>query len=342
VKLNLQQLDRHVGKGLAPVYLVSSDEPLLIDEALAALRSAAVKHGYIGRERHVAERGFDWSELAAGLQNLSLFSERRLIELRLPTGKPGDQGSRFLVETAANPAPDTILVVITPKLDSNATKSKWVKRLAGAGAWLPLQAPDVSGLPDWIGARFKAAGLCIDSDALQLLVAQVEGNLLAARQEIDKLTLLATNARVTIETVRASVADGARFDVFQLGDAALAGNRARAARILYGLEKEGVAAPLVLWSLVREIVALTDVILGVAGGQPVGKAMAAARIWSTRQSLFRRATQGRDARAARHLITSASRAERIVKGSLEGRPWNALFELTMTLAGDDGWPVAIA
>jgi len=342
VKLNLQQLDRHVGKGLAPVYLVSSDEPLLIDEALAALRGAAVEQGYTERERHVAERGFDWSELAVGLQNLSLFSERRLIELRLPTGKPGDKGSRFLVETAANPAPDTILVVVTPKLDSKATKSKWVTSLAGAGAWLPLQAPDVSRLGDWIGTRLKAVGLRIDSDALQLLVAQVEGNLLAAKQEIDKLALLAKDGQITIETVQASVADGARFDVFQLGDAALAGNRARAARILYGLEKEGVAAPLVLWSLVREILAVTDAILGVAGGQPVGKAMAAARIWPKRQSLFRRAMQGRDARHARKLIASASRAERIVKGSLAGRPWNALFELTMTLAGDDGWPVAIA
>jgi DNA polymerase-3 subunit delta len=338
VKLNPQQLESHVSGGLAPVYLISGDEPLLVDEVLARLRSAAVEQGYTERERHVAERSFDWSELAAGLQNLSLFAERRIIELRLPTGKPGDKGSRFLVEVATNPTPDTVIVVITPSLDKRTQKSKWATSLMKAGAWLPLYSPGAAELPAWIADRLAAVDLRADRDALQLLVSQVEGNLLAAKQEIDKLVLLATDGRITVDTVRTSVADGARFDVFQLGDAALAGNGARAARILYSLEKEGVAAPLVLWSIVRESIAVADVILMVSGGQSVGQAMANAGVWSKRQNLFRRATQGRDTRFARGLIASASRADRIVKGSLRGRPWNALLELTMTLASnDDGW-----
>lgn len=337
MKLDPQQLDTQVSSGLVPVYLVSGDEPLLVDEVLATLRTAAVEQGYTEREYHVAERSFDWSELASGLQNMSLFAERRIIEIRLPTGKPGDKGSRFLVAAAGNPTPDTVIVVITPALDRSTAQSKWATSLAKAGVWLPLRAPDAADLPAWITGRLTAAGLCADRDALQLLVAQVEGNLLAAKQEIDKLALLATDGRVTIDTVRTSVADGARFDVFQLGDAALAGNGARAARILYSLEKEGVAAQFVLWSLVREITVVADVILRVSGGQSAGKAMAEARVWTKRQNLFRRALQGRDAQFACELVASAGRAERIVKGSLTGQPWNALLELTMTLAGDDSW-----
>ena len=204
-----------------------------------------------------------------------------------------------------------------------------------------MNAPRAAELPAWIAGRLDAAGLRADPDALQLLAAQVEGNLLAAKQEIDKLTLLASGGQVTTDTVRRSVADGARFDVFQLGDAALAGNGARAARILYSLEKEGVAAPLVLWSLVREVLSVTDVILRVSGGQSTGKAMTG--VWKSRQNLVRHAIRGRDAEFARGLIASASRAERIVKGSLKGQPWNALLELTMTLASkDDSWRAEIA
>ncbi len=337
MKLNPQQLDAHVDGRLAPVYLLSSDEPLLIDEALATLRAAAVDQGYAEREHHIAERYFDWDELAAGLQNMSLFAERRLVEVRLPTGKPGVEGSRFLVAVAGEPTPDTVMIFITPALDSRSQKSKWVTSLVRAGVWLPIRAPSAGELPAWIAGRLAAVGLQADRDALDLIVAQVEGNLLAAKQEIDKLALLVTDGRVTVDSVRASVADGARFDVFQLSDAALAGNGARAARILYSLEKEGVAAPLVLWSLIREITTVTDVILRACGGLSSGQAVAAAGIWRNRQNLIRQAVRGRDARFARDLIASASRADRIVKGSLPGQSWNALLELTMTLAGGHGW-----
>ena len=337
MKLNSRQLESHVSRGLAPVYLVSCNEPLLVDEALDILRAAAVKQGYTEREQHVAERTFDWSGLASGMKNMSLFAERRIIEVRLPTGKPGDMGSRFLVEAAGNPVPDTVIVVITPSLDKRTAASKWVSSLAKAGAWLAMYPPRAAELPAWITGRLAVAGLKADRDALQLLVAQVEGNLLAAKQEIDKLVLLAKDGKVTLDTVRTSVADGARFDVFQLGDAAVDGDAVRAARILYSLEKEGVAAQLVLWSLVRESLSVADLILSVSGGQSIGQAMNKARTWKNRQNSFRRATQGRDASYARGLIASASRAERIVKGALRGRPWNALLELTMTLAGRDGW-----
>lgn len=333
MKLNARQLSSHLSSGVSPVYLISGDEPLIVDEALDVIRAAAAERGFVDREVHVAERGFDWAEFAAGLQNLSLFSTHRLIELRLPTGKPGDQGAKFLRAVAVNPVPDTVLLVTTPGLDSRAAKSKWVAGLARDAVWLVLRAPDTAALPKWISDRLRRAGLAADNEALELLAARVEGNLLAAKQEIDKLVLLAEDGRVTIETVRAAVADGARFDVFQLTDAALAGDRTRAARVLHGLQREGVAAPLVLWSLVREINVVADVVYRMNGGSHPGRAMADAGVWRSRQNLIGKAVRSLDLRSARELVISAGQADRIVKGARPGQPWNALLELTLALAG---------
>jgi DNA polymerase-3 subunit delta len=342
VKLTPQQLRSHLAGGLAPHYLISGDEPLLVDEALAAIRDAATKAGYTERERHVAERSFDWEELRAGLQNMSLFSERRSVELRLPTGKPGDKGSRFLSAIAAEPVADVLLVVITPALDSRAAKSKWVSSLAGNGAWLPLRTPDDRDLPGWIAARLKRAGLAADPEAAALLAARVEGNLLAAQQEIDKLSLLNDGNKVTVESVRAAVADGARYDVFQLSDAALAGNCRRASRILDSLRQEGVAAPLVLWSLAREVTAVSDVALRAAAGRSLPQAMRDAGVWQSRQKLIGRAASQLNAHGARQLLDKACKTDRIVKGARRGSPWNALMELTLALAGDNSVIAEIA
>jgi len=333
VKLSPQQLATHLASGPAPVYLISGDEPLLVDEALDAVRVAATGLGYTEREAYVAERGFDWSELAARLQSLSLFAERRIVELRLPTGKPGDKGSKFLVALAADPPPDTVFVVITPVLDGRTAKTKWASSLARDGVCLTLKAPDRARLPQWIAGRLQRAGLAADAEALDLLAARVEGNLLAAKQEIDQLELLAENGRVTVDTVRACVANGARYDVFQLTDAALAGDVERAVRILAGLEREGIAAPLVLWSLVREIGTVADVAYRVGAGIAPAKAMADCGVWQSRKSLIGHAARSLRPQAARSLVRRAARTERIVKGSLRGQPWNALLELTLALAG---------
>lgn len=333
MKLNPQQLAAHLSSGPAPVYLVSGDEPLLVDEALDAIRVAAVAQGYTEREWHIAERGFDWHELGASLDNLSLFAERRIVELRLPTGKPGDAGGKFLTALVAEPPPDTVFIVITPLLDGKTTKTKWASSLARDGVWLVLKAPDHNSLPRWIAGRLQRAGLTSDRDAVEFLAAQVEGNLLAAKQEIDKLELLADDDHVTVDTVRASVANGARYDVFQLTDAALAGDAERAVRILGGLEREGVAAPLVIWSLARDIGTVADVTYRIAAGIAPGKAMADCKVWSKRQPLFGHATRDLGPADARRLLLGAARTERIVKGSLKGQPWNALLELTLALAG---------
>jgi DNA polymerase-3 subunit delta len=334
VKLNPQQLKPHLAAGVAPIYLISGDEPLLVGEALDLIRRFADQQGYTEREIHVAERYFKWDTLYAELQNLSLFATRRIIEIRLPTGKPGVDGARFLTELAADPVVDTIVIVVTPKLDRGSSKSKWATSLTKSGAAISLRRPDAASLPGWIAARLKKAGLTADSEALELIAARVEGNLLAAKQEIDKLVLLGIEGRVTVDTVRASVADGARFDVFQLTDAALAFDRARAARILVGLEREGVAAPLVMWGLGREIGVVADVVYRIQSGVSAGKAMIDSGVWRDRQPLIGGAVRARNTGSVRRLLEQACATERIVKGA-PGQPWNALMELTMTLAGGD-------
>lgn len=333
MRLNLRQLPAKLRAGLAPIYLLSGDEPLLVEEALDAIRAAARQAGFAGRERYVAERGFDWDVFQRGLDNLSLFAESQLVELRLPTGKPGDAGARHLVALAADPPPDKVVVVMTPALTGNAAKTKWVKSLVDAGVWVPLRPPDVSELPGWLAGRLRAAGLECDAPAVELLAARVEGNLLAAKQEIDKLVLLAGGQRVDVEAIRAAVADGARYDVFQFADAALAGDSERATRILRHLEQEGVAATLVLWSLVREVTTLRTVTHHAGHGEPLSRALSAAGVWRSRESLVGGAARRVGVAGARRLLQQAAAADRIVKGARQGLPWNALLELTLGLAG---------
>lgn len=342
MKLTAQQLTSHLASGLVPSYLISGDEPLLVEEVLADIRKAASSHGYTERERYVAERGFDWDELRSGLLNMSLFSSRRSIELRLPTGKPGDKGARFLTDLASEPVDGILLIVITPSLDSRTAKSKWAATLAAKGAWLPLRAPDDRALPAWIDKRLKAADLHADRDAIALLAARVEGNLLAAQQEIDKLRLMNEGEPVTVDSVRAAVADGARYDVFQLSDAALSGDAARAARILNHLRQEGVAAPLVMWSLARDVSAISEVALRVASGSPAARALRDAGVWQSRQKLIAKAAAHFDASGARDLLDRAAKTDRIVKGARRGNPWNALLELTLSLTGEPALLAEIA
>jgi DNA polymerase-3 subunit delta len=332
VKLAPRQLESHLADGIGSLYLVSGDEPLLVDETVDRLRRAARDEGCDEREVYVAERGFDWSSLRAGLSNLSLFSSKQLIELRLPTGKPGDAGARQLVEIAEQPPADKLLIVITPKLPAAASKSKWVTRLAAAGVWIPLQAPSAEALPRWLTARVQQAGLQCEPEAIKLLASRVEGNLLAAKQEIDKLMLLAEDGKVDVKTVQAAVGDGARYDVFQLADAALAGDDLRVARILQHLQQEGIAATLVLWSLVREIASLSEVAGALSRGDSAGRALKAAGVWSSREQLVMSAVRRCGGQSAQQLLDQAALVDRIVKGARPGQPWPALLDLGLALS----------
>ncbi len=333
MKLAAGSLTQRLGKGIEPLYVLCGDEPLLADEALALIRERARRTGCGEREVYVAERGFDWDALASGMQNLSLFASRRLIELRLPTGKPGEAGGRFLTALAENPGADHVVVVLLPALDSAGSRSKWATVLAKAAVWVELKPPPREQLPQWLLSRLGRLGLSAEDEALELLAARVEGNLLAAKQEIDKLALLAGGGTLSAAAIRESVADGARFDVFQLAEAALSGDVARTVRVLHGLQREGESEVLVLWSLARDVLTLADVVARMQQGRSAEAAMADAGVWRSRLEYFRRAVRGRSASDVHRLVRRVALADRIVKGVRPGEPWKALFEVALDLSG---------
>jgi DNA polymerase-3 subunit delta len=334
VTLSPDQLAGHLKRGLAPCYLVSGDEPLLVGEALDAIRKACREQGVTERETFVAERGFNWQHLLGAAGNLSLFGDRRLLEVRLPTGKPGDAGSKALIQLAQDSAADTCLVVVTPALDKRALGSRWASALTRSGSHINIRKVDVSAMPAWIRKRLKRHDLAIENDALEMLVARVEGNLLAAQQEIDKLELLDTTGSLSAEDVSRAVADGARFDVFRLADAAVGQNAARVARMLAGLKREGVAVQLVCWALSREILSLSALRADIERGARVSEAMAKARIWRSRTGIVERGLRAHDGAGITALLEKAARCDLVAKGALAGEPWGEATELAMALAGE--------
>ena len=332
MKLTADKIVSQLARGLAPIYFVCGDEPLIAGETIDTIRAAARRQGYDERESHTADARFDWAALRAGLNNMSLFASRKIVEIRLSTGKPGREGGAAIVELIADPPPDTLFIISSPQLDKSAGSSKWAQTLERDAVWVGIRGLPPAHLPAWIGQRMKAAGLTCDDDALEILADRIEGNLLAAQQEISKLVLLADGQRITADSIRQSVADGARFDVYQLADAAISQDVARAVRILYGLRSEGVAPALTLWALVREANALISVWTRVDQGVPASRAMNEARIWRARQPMLARALKNHNEASVRRLASSAGAADRIVKGARLGQPWNALLELVLLIA----------
>lgn len=332
MKLTADKLKQQLSKGLAPVYFVTGDEPLLVGEVTDAIRSAAREQGYEERESHSADARFDWAALIGGLDNLSLFANRKIIEVRLTTGKPGREGGAALVDLVGNPPQDTLFIITSPKLDKRTSATKWATALEQEGVRVDIYMPTPEQLPAWLAARMRQAGLDCDDEGIDILAARIEGNLMAAQQEISKLQLLVGEGRVTGDMVRRSVADGARFDVFQLADAAIGQDTTRAVRILFGLRKEGIAPALVSWALAREVTQLITLWTKVDQGNPPGRAMSEARVWRNRQPLFNRALASHDEHSIRELAAQAALTDRVVKGASPGQPWNALLDLLVSIA----------
>lgn len=334
MKIPANQLKSQLQKSLLPCYLVTGDEPLLVQEALDNIRASARAAGFTTRDLYVATSGFDWKELGAAGGNLSLFSEKRIVELRLPTGKPGREGSQVIATLTEQLADDLLLIVSGPKLDRNATSAKWVKALMGAGGHVAVWPVDRRELPAWINARMKAVGLQAERDAVRLIADRVEGNLLAAQQEIEKLRLLLGEGAVTAEQVQRAVADSSRYDVYKLVDAAVSGDVQRALRILGGVRAEGVEAVIVMWALTREVRALSRIADSVAGGTELGQAMQKNGVWQNRQGLVR-ACISRHSRSIFYRLMQALRnADASAKGQRSGDPWQQATEIVLVLAGD--------
>ena len=332
MKIRANQLSSHLKNSLAPCYLVTGDEHLLVAEALDAIRDAARARGFGSRELHVATTGFDWGQLAASAGNLSLFAEQRIVELRLPTGKPGRTGGQAIVDLVSQAGPELLFIVTGPKLDGGTAKSKWVKALEQKGVSLPVWPIGLRELPGWIANRMRQAGLQPERDAVTLIADRVEGNLLAASQEIEKLRLLLGEGKVTVADVTNAVARSSRYDVYKLTDAAMAGDAARAVRILGGLRAEGVEPVIVMWALTRELRTLAMLDDAVRQGRDLGGAMQSLRVWSNRQGLVRSCV-GRHQHGAFHrLLKTSGRADAAAKGQRFGDPWQMAADIVIEMA----------
>jgi DNA polymerase-3 subunit delta len=313
-------------------YLVSGDEPLLVQEALDAVRAKARQQGFSARELFVQTAGFDWGELASAGGNLSLFAERRIIELRLPTGKPGVKGSAAIAGFAANEDPDILFLASAPRLDRSAANAKWVKAIEANGGLVQVWPVGNRDLPGWIDARMKSAGLLPDRDAVRLVADRVEGNLLAAQQEIEKLRLLLGEGPVSATDVDTAVADSSRFDVYKLVDAAVGGNAARAVRILGGLRTEGIEPVIVMWALTRELRSLAGLVDSIRGGTDLSTAMRQARVWQNRQGLVRSCIGRHQPGDFYRLLKMARDADAAAKGQKRADPWQLAMRIVLELA----------
>jgi DNA polymerase-3 subunit delta len=332
LKLQANQLSSHLQKSLAPGYLVTGDEFLLVDEALDAIRAAARERGFTSRELHVATTGFDWNALTASTGNYSLFAEQRIIELRLPTGKPGNAGSAAIIELMEQSGPELLFIVTGPKLDKSSSASKWARAIDKKGVSLPLWPIGVRELPGWIAARMRAAGLHADRDAIALIADRVEGNLLAAQQEIEKLRLILGEGKVSAAQVNDAVANSSRYDVYKLTDAALAGDAHRSVKILGGLRAEGVEPVIIMWALTRELRTLAKLDDVIRQGGDLGSAMQKSGVWSSRQGLVRGCISRHQHGDFHRMLKATGRADAAAKGQRAGNPWHMATDVVVGLS----------
>ena len=333
MRIKPEQLLPHLKRGLARVYLVSGDEPLQAEECCDAIRAQARAAGYSEREVMNAAKDFDWSSLAQAAHTLSLFAQQRLLEVRIATGKPGDAGSTALCAYASDPAPDTILLVICPKLDAQTQKSKWFNALEQAGVTVQVWPVSAVEMPAWITRRMIAKGMQVSTDAAALLAERVEGNLLAAVQDIEKLYLLHGPVRIDLDALTQAVADSARYDIFEFVDTALRGDAQRTARMLTGLRGEGAEPVLLLWALTKELRSLAGMAYDCQSGISTEQALVKYRVWDKRKLPVIHALQRHKLAAWQGWLRMASRIDRTIKGQYRGNVWDDLLQMSLEIAG---------
>ena len=325
LKLTTDALSGHLEQQLLRVYLISGDEPLLTGEAADAVRAAARAKGFVERDVHFMERGSDWDDVRASSSNMSLFGSRRLLEIRMPTGKPGVAGGAALVSMLEIEDHDTLYLILTPRLDRDVQSANWVKAVEAKGAIVQVWPIDSDRMTNWLRGRARRLGLDVTADGIEVLAERTEGNLLAAHQELEKLKLVAQPGQVTADTILASVGDSARFDVFQLGESVLAGDTERALRMLGGLRAEGVEATLVLWALTKAVRDLWGVVSTAPGARP--------RAWGRQAAALEKAARRASRLPFSTLAIRAGRADRMIKGRLLGDAWDEMALLAADICG---------
>ncbi|HEX6735906.1 MAG TPA: DNA polymerase III subunit delta [Azonexus sp.] len=326
-----EQLAAHLERELRPLYVLYGDEPLLVLEAADAIRAKARRSGYSEREVLTVLPQFDWGQLLAAGGNLSLFGDKKLIDLRIPTGKPGKEGSAALQQWCQHLSPDTLLLVTLPELDWKEEKAAWFTALVNAGVALKLNAPPLAELPGWIAGRLRRQQQSADLDSLKFIAERVEGNLLAAHQEIQKLGLLHPAGQLSAAQIRDAVLNVARYDIDGLRDALLAGDVGRLTRTLDGLMQEGEAPPLVLWAMSEEIRALATIRSGLDSGRPLEQLLKDAKVWGPRQMPVKKALQRLSTASLEAALQHAGRIDRLVKGIGQGNLWEEFLRLGLAL-----------
>lgn len=307
---------------MKPIYLITGDEPLLVEEACDAIRQQAKAEGFSERIRLFEGTGFQWAQLLEHSQSLSLFSEQRLLDLQLTPGKLSKEGAEQLIAYTEQLSPDTCLLIQGPKFDKTAQKAAWWKAIEKAGEIKQLWPIDADNFPSWLKQRANALQLQLDTDAHQQLVFLTEGNLLAAKQALEKLCLLCENNAVTLEHIEQAVSDSAQFDIFKFVDHCLMGETEKLARILTQLKNTNAQPTLILWSLTKELRTVIDL---KTGKTPY--------IWPKRQALFRQATQRLSLDHLYPLLRLAHTIDKTIKGAGDGDVWNLLLDLSLGLAG---------
>lgn len=333
MQLRADQLQESLNKGLAPIYFINGDELLLVQECCALILERALQEGYTEREVLTVEPGFDWNGLIHSCQSLSLFSSRRILDLRLPGGKPGEAGSKVLVELASEPPPDTLVLVSAGKLEKQTRQAKWCKALATAGVTVTVYPLEARELPAWIARRMRARGLEPGAGVAQLLAYHFEGNLLAAAQEVDKLTLVFGGGAIGLDDIQDNLSDNARFNVFVLVDACLQGDANAATRMLSSLQAEGVPPTLILWSLAREMRNMALIAGKLAAGADQNQVWQACQVWPRRRPLVKQALKRVPGLQWQTLLQRAARADRVIKGRLSGDTWQELWVLALAICG---------
>ena len=333
MQIRPDDLARHLSRKLDPLYLIHGDEPLAALEAGDQIRAAARRSGCEEREVLVVEQGFKWDAFVAANANLGLFGSRKLIDLRIPSGKPGVEGAKAFQAYATNPNPDNITLITLPRLDRATQNSAWFSALSEAGTTIAVQPVEREALPRWIAARLARQNQRASAEVLAYIAERSEGNLLAARQEIEKLALVLPAGELALEDVEKATADVARYDVFQASAAWLAGDAARTIRILASLEAEGEPVTLAIWQLTEDLRAVASAQAALRQGLPLAAALRNARVWGRRLTAFERAIERISPEQIGEWVIDLARIDALAKGLTEGNPWDALSSLALAFAG---------
>lgn len=329
MRIKPEQLESALEKKLFTVYFVSGDEPLQVGEVADNVRNTAKNAGYNTREVFTVGMGFEWNELARVANSLSIFAEKKLIDIRMSTAKSGVEGSKALINYCQRLPKDTLLLVTAPKLEKSALKSKWIQSIDQIGTIIQVWPLNGAELIQWLQRRSKKRGLNIEVEAIKILASRVEGNLLVASQEIEKLYVFYGDTTISVQEIERVVVDNARFDVFKLTDCMLTGRVSRAVKILNGLKAESIAAPIVLWALTREARMLINIKTALNQGENKNVVYKKYQLWDKRERLVNAAVTRISFQGLQQALLLSSKADRQLKGREKGDGWETMLSLCL-------------